>query len=77
MGENNPEPSLRVYNRHRAKGVDIFSLIHSNCIMAEDLRGEMKYFEIAKKNILNANRGIRGKLTCRKTRCGVVFASVE
>jgi len=50
IGENNPEPSLGVYGRRRVKGEDIFSIhsIHSNFIMAEDLRREMKHFEITK-----------------------------
>ena len=45
MGENNPKSYLRVYSRRRAKGEDIFSLIHSNCVVADDLRGERKHFE--------------------------------
>jgi len=58
MGENNPKSCLRVYNRRRAKGEDIFSLIHSNCVMADDLRGEIKHRE-SLKNILDADRDIR------------------
>ena len=51
MGENTPEPSLGVYGRRRAKGEDIFSLIYSNCIIAQDLGREINHFEIAKNYI--------------------------
>jgi len=52
IGENNAEPSLRGYCRSRVQGEAIFS-IHSNFVMADDLRCEVKHFEIA-KTILGA-----------------------
>jgi hypothetical protein len=50
IGENNPKPSLGIYSRRRVKGEDIFSIynIYSNFVIVEDLRREMKHFEIAK-----------------------------
>ena len=50
IGENNPELSLRIYGRRRVKGEDIFSIysIYSNFVIVEDLRREIKHFEIAK-----------------------------
>ena len=62
MGKNNSESSFWVYNRRRANREDIFS-IYSDCVMMEDLGCKVKHLEIA-KNILEAGRDFRGKLTC-------------
>ena len=52
ISEDNVKPSLRGYDRRRVKGDDVLS-IHRDFVMADDLRSEIKHFEIA-KTILGA-----------------------
>jgi hypothetical protein len=59
------------------KGEDIFS-IHSNFVMADDLRSEIKHFEIA-KTMLDADLKFSREAYASKDSLlsGVVFALVE
>ena len=46
---NDPKPLFKLYKGCRAEREDIFSLLYSKFIMAEDLRHEKKHSEILKE----------------------------